>query len=150
MLDLHRCARNIEAVLSEEDVSMKSMDYDKIHMTIVFLGSAMKGMQKEVRKSVIRLIDTFHCADAVLTLDHYELFGREKNLLVACFTGPPEFVECVIRHKSLYERYGAKKEDFFTPHITLGKIHSTTNHEVDLALLSIPLISIPVERLVLA
>jgi 2'-5' RNA ligase len=62
----------------------------------------------------------------ILEFDSFSLFGSHQNLIVAKFkcVNSNDFINKMITFKRMFCQIGAKEENYFTPHITLGKINN--------------------------
>jgi 2'-5' RNA ligase len=123
------------------------MEQHSLHMTLCFLGDSLQTDRKNKMKIVNEQIDNFSglFSDQFLTFDRFSLFPEtKKNLVVAIFkSNDPSFIQKMTTFKREFVRIGAKEEDFFVPHITLGKIQNmnlSRAHELDNMLRQIPLI----------
>jgi hypothetical protein len=69
-----------------------------------------------------------------MTFSKYELFSQKKNLIVAHFSLHNNIKKNIIKFKNSFVEYGAPYEDFYEPHITIGKImNCNSNTKVDLS-----------------
>lgn len=99
------------------------MPRDQIHITVVFLGSCMKGMGRDRRADLAsKAAHGFRCFPLELEFIGFELWGKNNNLLVARFGLAPDKLREVLRFKESFEAFGAPHETTFVPHITLGKV----------------------------
>lgn len=102
------------------------MPRDQIHITVVFLGSCLKGMGRDRRADLASKVERgFRFFPLELEFVGFELWGKNNNLLVARFTMAPHQLREVIRFKETFEAFGAPHETTFVPHITLGKVASS-------------------------
>lgn len=102
------------------------MPSDQIHITVVFLGSCMKGMGRDRRAELASKVERgFRFFPLELEFVGFELWGKNNNLLVARFSLAPHQLREVIRFKESFEAFGAPHETTFVPHITLGKVASS-------------------------
>ncbi len=104
--------------------------YEKqeIHMTVCFLGNLSKNLGTDSNKKqkyieIDQMIDDFNKVPVKgITFLEYQLFGQRKNLLVAVFDMNKEDKDRILAFKQQFVRFGAPNENYFTPHITVGKI----------------------------
>lgn len=99
------------------------MEKHNLHMTLCFLGDCLKTNTKEKMCKVCENIRTFenNSSGNVLEYDSLDIFC--SNLLVIkfkCVTS--DFIDKTTAFKHKFEKIGAKHENYFTPHITIGKI----------------------------
>ena len=133
---------------------------EQIHMTVCFLGELgkrIKTNKKEIFEKLYLDIESF---DGIgnLVFDSYELFGSKNNLIVAKFKISKSDEKKIIQFKQYcIKTYGSKNiidEDYYTPHITLGKIlyYDKTNpldiNKLNISKPSINIISSPKFKLV--
>lgn len=120
---------------------------DQLHMTVYFLGDLfvkIKTNKKEIIDKINFDINNFEGINNLI-FDSYELFGSKNNLLVAKFKISKSDEKKIIQFKQYFNiTYGSKKHDdiienYFTPHITLGKIlYSNKSEQFDMSKLNIP------------
>lgn len=124
-----------------KDYEFIPMDEENLHMTLCFLGSVLM----ENRKNKMLTIDcngqifANEFGGKILEFDQYSLFpDSKKNLIVAKFKcSDKNFIADMIKFKKMFCKIGAKEENYFTPHVTLGKIQGVkANANIDLS--SIP------------
>jgi 2'-5' RNA ligase len=98
-------------------------------MTVVFLGDIMKGMKKTDREALYIAVNAFDLGDTagIMAFDSFEFFGKHRNLLIAKFKAPQYVIDHIITYKKQFVKFGAVEEDFFLPHITLGKLSSNAS-----------------------
>jgi 2'-5' RNA ligase len=123
------------------------MEQHSLHMTLCFLGDSLQTDRKNKMKIVNEQMENFSglFCDQFLTFDKFSLFPEtKKNLVVAIFkSNDVSFIQKMTNFKREFVRIGAKEEDFFVPHITLGKIQNmnlSRAHKLDDMLRQIPLI----------
>lgn len=95
-----------------------------LHMTLCFLGTILKTDRNLKMIEITKNMESFsdQHSGKILVFDSFDIF---KNLIVVkfkCEENPEKFVGDVIQFKQSFVNIGAKKENYFTPHITLGKI----------------------------
>ncbi len=113
----------INLIAKESNINFDPMEPHQIHMTVVFLGNIMKGMQKQSRDKLIQTINSFDLAnDELFTFEGFDFFGNNNNLLIAKFSVKKTIINKIIEFKKQFTQFGAIQEDFFVPHITLGKV----------------------------
>ena len=104
------------------------MDTDSVHMTICFLGDILETNRKEKTNVLNNLIEQFSVqfGSSILQFESFELFPpNKKNLVVAVFRCQDKlFNKNIIEYKKKFIKIGAKEENYFTAHITLGKIQN--------------------------
>ena len=117
------CQQISETIITH---SFDPMEKHVLHMTLCFLGGALSTNWK--RKMVV-LEDTMErfklqFQGKVLEFDGYALFPETKrNLIVAKFRCVDRnFTPNVIEFKKSLTYIGVPEEDFFTAHLTLGKL----------------------------
>ena len=121
---------SIITIADKINIRFDPMEPQQLHMTVVFLGNIMKGMLKQDREELIKIINNFDLGgDELFTFNGYEFFGNKKNLLIAKYSAKKSVINKIIEFKKKFYQYGAIDEDFFVPHITLGKISSTSMTE---------------------
>lgn len=100
------------------------MDYNQVHMTVCFLGDLSKNLKdnKKAKMDQIQTIINDFPEINQLTFSGYELFSIKQNLIVAKFNLPEKTKKQIIEFKKMFVEYGAPLENYFTPHITLGKL----------------------------
>lgn len=100
-----------------------TMPKDQVHMTVVFLGLCMKGMERDRRVDLVSKAENgFKFFPLELRFAGYELWGKNNNLLVARFSLDHHKLHEVIRFKETFEIFGVPHEPTFVPHVTLGKV----------------------------
>lgn len=118
----------IQEVLKEKGYEFIPMEQENLHMTLVFLGSILNTDRNNKIKEIVPKICKFEgdFNEKILEFDNFELFPNEKrNLVVAKFKcNDRNFVSDMIKFKKSFCAMGAKEENYFTPHITLGKIQN--------------------------
>jgi 2'-5' RNA ligase len=151
-MSLHDLTLSIKNMFDSTGNSFEPMDYNGLHMTLVFLGDILKKrgvMPINMTQFNNVLSDTPFCnKNLMLTSDKLCLFGRHKNLVVLTFECDKEFIKSIINYKSSFVQFGAKEERYFTPHITLGKIMYKKD-DIDLSTICIPPIKIIVNSVTL-
>jgi len=97
-------------------------------MTLCFLGQILNKGRKE--KMVI-CDDNFrhfreYFSGNILEFDEFSLFGTHQNIIVVKFKckNNKNFIHKMIKFKKMFCQIGANEENYFTPHITLGKINN--------------------------
>ena len=122
-------------------------ELEQIHMTVCFLGELSKKIKIDKRKTFDQLMECIQNQPEITSLefDSFELFGTKNNLIVAKFKISKKEQEKIIQFKKYCsENYQAPDEDYYIPHITLGKIlyYNQTN-QLDLSKIAIeyPLIT---------
>jgi 2'-5' RNA ligase len=117
-------------------------ELDQIHMTVCFLGDLSKKIKINGKKILEQLDISIKTQPETSSLefDSFELFGTKNNLIVARFKISNKEREKIIQFKKYCsDNYGAPLEDYFTPHITLGKIlHFNESNCPDLFTIQIP------------
>lgn len=111
------------------------MERDNLHMTVCYLGDIYRNLRQQknilVKDKIIELenkINEISETNKINTLifDSFELFGEKQNLVVAKFRFPPnksnDKKQIINLKKYFSENFYAPNEDYFEPHITLGKI----------------------------
>ena len=116
-------------------------EFEQIHMTVCFLGELGKRIKINKKETFEKLNYDVINFDEIenLIFDSYELFGSKNNLIVAKFKISKSDEKKIIQFKQYCSKiYGAPNEDYFTPHITLGKIlnYNEKNH-IDITKLNI-------------
>lgn len=115
-----------------KDYEFIPMHHDCFHMTLVFLGSILEIKNERKRDDILFEIDTYQelfddmFKNMVLEFDRYAMFpDSKKNLIVAKFKcRNKNFLPNMLKFKKMFCPMGAKEENFFTPHITMGKVKS--------------------------
>lgn len=134
---------NIQSILNSQGYDFIPMEQDDLHMTLVFLGSVLSqdrnNKMKEIVLNIVKFEEQFK--DKTLEFDSFELFPSEKrNLIVAKFKcSSSTFIKDMILYKKSFTNIGAKEENYFTPHITLGKIQCVkSDNNIDTLFSSFP------------
>lgn len=128
--DAHRaCLETFDKINEYTDNKIKFLPMGKsdIHMTVCFLGQILNENRKEKMVICNNNFEYFrkHLNGNVLEFDKFSLFGTHRNLIVAKFKcNNKKFIDKMIEFKRMFCQIGAKKEDYFTPHITIGKINN--------------------------
>jgi len=118
----------IGTIAENHHIRFDPISPEQIHMTVVFLGNIMKGMQKQQRALLMNVTNSLYIDPAIaFTFAGLELFGNHQNLLIAKFSTAKTNIDTIISFKKKFECFGTRPEDFFVPHITLGKISSTSS-----------------------
>ncbi len=95
-------------------------------MTLVFFGSILNTNRENKMNFIESHIKLFEkkFSKYILEFDEYSLFPESKeNLIVMklkCTNS--NFINDIIKYKQLFCSIGAPNENYFTPHITLGKL----------------------------
>lgn len=131
---------DMKILLNNNGYDFYPMSEDTLHMTLVFLGNILSKNTKAKMNKVEDKIKLFEQQfnNLVLEFDSFELFPTSKrNLIVAKFklvntytnantntniNNHQQFITDMISYKKSFVEIGAKEENYFTPHITLGKI----------------------------
>jgi len=113
--------------IKESHEHFSPYEYNEIHMTVCFLGNLSKNLgsndKKQKYDEIDHLIATFNKVPVSgLTFKSYQLFGANKNLLVATFDMSKADRDRIIAFKQQFVLFGAPAENYFTPHITIGKL----------------------------
>jgi 2'-5' RNA ligase len=113
--------QNIKTIV-HENVDFIPMEYNDLHMTLVFCDDKLRKLSKE-QKPVYESIMNQQIQSFKLKFDKYELFppGKE-NIIIARFADNISFQKFVLKLRSEFSNIGIKFEENFIPHITLGKI----------------------------
>jgi 2'-5' RNA ligase len=137
-----------ESQTKETPLDFYPMNFDDLHLTLVFCSDYFKKLNHEQIKKVNNILQEFQNTEFNLIFNMFELFPPGKqNLIVAKFTLDLKTNKKVIQlRKQLFSVFGVAKpeenikdftEDYerdFIPHITLGKIkgYNPKKHNVDL------------------
>lgn len=100
-------------------------EFEQIHMTVCFLGELGKRIKTNKKETFEKLNLDINNFDGIgnLIFDSYELFGSKNNLIVAKFKISKSDEKKIIQFKQYCSKsYGAPNENYYAPHITLGKI----------------------------
>ena len=116
-------------------------ELEQIHMTVCFFGELNKRIKTNKKETFEKLhldINNF-TGIGNLEFDSYQLFGSKNNLIVAKFKISKSDEKKIIQFKQYCSKtYGAPDEDYFTPHITLGKIlHYNDSNPINIDKLNI-------------
>jgi 2'-5' RNA ligase len=127
--------------ISSKIDNFSPFEFEQIHMTVCFLGELGKRIKTNKKETFEKLqldIDNFTPIDN-LVFDSYELFGSKNNLIVAKFKISKSDEKKVIQFKQYCSStYGAPDENYYTPHITLGKIlHYNDSNPININKLNI-------------
>ena len=131
VLDVHAVCLELQDKINEctnNQIKFLPMYKNDIHMTLCFLGQVLNDDRKT--KTVICNNNFEHFkkyfGGNILEFDEFSLFGTHQNLIVAKFkcVNDRNFTNKMIEFKRMFCQIGAKEENYFTPHITLGKINN--------------------------
>lgn len=127
--ELHEVAQWIRTEFI--DINFVPMERNSIHMTLCFLGNILIGKKKETIDEINKLIYNFpndRHKNIVLSFDNFCLFPEIKqNLVVAKFKCHKSFIDDTIKFKKEFVKFGTTEENWFSPHVTLGKIQNKNN-----------------------
>lgn len=122
---------NINNSLDSNKINV--MDYYSIHMTAVFFGKRLKGLNKETLKDIndcIITIITEYSDTIKLEFNKFELFPPDKkNMVVALYKPNKVLTSIILKIKKQFPELCDKTEEFIA-HITMGKI--VNGEEIDL------------------
>lgn len=131
----------ISQELSQKINNFIPFELEQIHMTVCFLGELGKKIKTNKKETFEKLLFDIESQDKISTLqfDSFQLFGTKNNLVVAKFTiGKKEEKKIIEFKKYCAKTYFAPDENYYTPHITLGKIlYSSENNDINLNELNI-------------
>lgn len=120
---------DVKNILNTNGYVFEKSNLSDLHMTLVFLGNILL---TDKSNKLIKIDDkinyfTNNFNGLTLEFDQFDFFNsRNKNLIVMKFKcNDPNFIKNMILYKNSFVELGAKKENYFTPHITLGKIKSS-------------------------
>lgn len=117
-------------------------ELNQVHMTVCFLGELSKKIKTNKKETFENLLTEIHDFPPICTLefDSYQLFGSKNNLVVAKFKMSKADEKKIIDLKKYYtDKFQAPKENYYTPHITLGKIlNMNGENKIDLDSLNLP------------
>jgi 2'-5' RNA ligase len=118
------------------------MERDNLHMTVCYLGDIYRNLKQQknilVKDKISELenkINEFNETNKVsgIIFDSFELFSEKQNLIVAKFrfaSDKPNDKKRIIDMKKYFStNYFAPNEDYFEPHITLGKISGANDSD---------------------
>lgn len=114
------------------------MEATSVHMTICFLGSVLETDRKNKTVIVNNEIENFseQFAGKVLEFEEFSLFpDTKKNLIVAkfkCVDKKDNFCQNIIKFKKEFTKIGTNEENYFVPHITLGKIQNMSIKNINI------------------
>ncbi len=134
----------ISQEISTQIENFVPFELDQIHMTVCFLGELGKKLKNNYKQSINQINEKLQNFDIINSIEfsHYELFGTKNNLIVAIFKiSNSEKNKLIELKKDFANKYDAPKEDFYVPHITLGKIQfydSTKPFDIKKLLLNKP------------
>ena len=135
---IHEKCLLIEKCYSNINLNFIPMNKKNLHMTVCFLGELSKNIKNDKKSKIDELSHIIQNYPKVNGLEFvkYSLFSIKNNLIVAEFKLPQNQTKNIIRLKSEMEKYGSSHEQYFTPHITLGKIMNCKgNFTIDLLLI---------------
>ena len=118
--------------LTLDITQIKPMEYHDIHMTAIFFGKKLKGINKEKLKEINFIINK--CIKPYnrlnLYFDKFSLFPPNKNNIIVAIYKPNDILTSIINDikKSIPEY--SDISDVFIPHITVGKLN--VDHQIDL------------------
>ena len=111
---------------------IKIMDYHNIHMTSVFFGKRLKGINKDRLKEINSIINKYIKAHNKINLcfDKFSLFPPNKNNIVVALYKHNNTLTSIVNDiiNSLPEY--SNNTEIFIPHITVGKLN--VGHKIDL------------------
>jgi 2'-5' RNA ligase len=114
--------QHIKDLIGTDKVEFMPMDYNDIHMTLVFCGEHLRKLNKDQQAKIKEIIDKFKQSYTV-KFDKYMLFPPNKeNLIIALFTLEKSCLTSIYNMKKELVQYGIPLDAEFIPHITLGKI----------------------------
>jgi 2'-5' RNA ligase len=118
------------------------MERDNLHMTVCYLGDIYRNLRQQknilVKDKISELenkINEFNETNKIsgIIFDSFELFSEKQNLIVAKFRfasdKPNDKKQIIDLKKYFSENFFAPNEDYFEPHITLGKISGATDSD---------------------
>ena len=126
--DYHGIVCQISSVMPK----FSPMTRDNLHMTVCFLGDVyrnLKQLNTPIKEKITELMNKINEINesskiSNIIFDSFELFGEKQNLIVAKF----RFINAndkkkIINLKQYFStNFFAPNENYFEPHITLGKI----------------------------
>lgn len=125
----------ISQELSQKINNFVPFELEQIHMTVCFLGELGKKIKTNKKQVFENLLFDINSQDMISTLqfDSIKLFGTKNNLVVAKFTISKKEEKKIIEFKKYCSNnYFAPDENYYTPHITLGKIlYSSENDKIN-------------------
>jgi 2'-5' RNA ligase len=118
------------------------MERDNLHMTVCYLGDVYRNLRQqknilikdkmsELDNKINELNETSKISGIIF--HSFELFGEKQNLVVAKFCFSPnnsnDKKRIIDLKKYFSTNYFAPNEDYFEPHITLGKISGANDSD---------------------
>ena len=127
--------------ISSKIENFSPFELDQIHMTVCFLGELNKKIKINKKETFDKLQSEINNFAEIgnLIFNSFELFGSKNNLIVAKFKMSKSDENKIIKFKQYCSKtYGAPDENFYVPHITLGKIlHYNETNKIDVSKLNI-------------
>jgi|SaaInlStandDraft_6_1057023.scaffolds.fasta_scaffold17757_3 2'-5' RNA ligase len=122
------CLKIQKIIKNETGYEFNPMRKTGVHMTICFLGKIKKYGDLNMKFIEEKKEEFSNKFDGItLEFDDYKIFSR-GNLIVAAFKckniSNNKFVNDIIEYKNSFVNNGANEENYFTPHLTLGKIQN--------------------------
>lgn len=136
--EIHKICLDLEKNI--EEFKFTPMEKKNIHMTLCYIGSCLNTDRKN--KLAICNINFTHFEETfrgnILRIKNISLFGSNNNLIIAEFecVNNKNFIKDMIKFKKKFEEIGTKNENYFTPHITLGKINNFNPNEKNINILN--------------
>ena len=129
---------SIAIQIAEQLPNFVPMSREDIHMTVVYLGNiynnfAQNKISAKEKMNLLNIKLAEETPISNLAFDDICLFTQKQNLIVAKFkfftNTSSEYKQIINLKRFCSENYFAPSEDFFEPHITLGKISGANDND---------------------
>ena len=129
--DIREQIFGINSLLDTNKIS--AMGYCDSHMTAVFFGKRLMGLNKEVLKqindSICEIVKKYD-ANITLKFEKFTLFPPNKENIVVALYKPNKVLNNIVKEIKLKFPKLCDETDEFIPHITIGKINN--GEEIDI------------------
>lgn len=107
----------------------RPMSHDEIHLTAIFCGQKLKGVNKdrlaEINTKILNKIHATPIRNTEFQFDRFAYFPPEKkNLIVAIYKPNKELLKLIESIKKEIKEYCDSDLEFW-PHITMGKLETS-------------------------
>jgi 2'-5' RNA ligase len=145
-------AKQIESLIISEGFEYSPMDLEQIHMTVCYLGNLQQNLNKiksNTKNKLVELDEKLNKLPPIdsIEFDRFEIFGSKQNLIIAKFKISDSDKKKIIEFKKdMTENFFAPDENFYIPHITLGKVNWFSKNKSPKELNFINEIFIPINK----
>ena len=123
---------NVNNALNKDNIN--AMGYCDSHMTAVFFGKRLMGLNKEILKQINHAICEIiqkYKVNITLKFEKFTLFPPDKQNIVVALYKPDKVLTSIVRDIKLKFPELCDKTDEFIPHITIGKINNNKEMDID-------------------